>query len=123
MHKLYLLTPFLLAGSLFAADPFAATWKLDLAKSKFEGPMKPPKELTIVIQEQGDQGFDTVTSVPADGSAISYKGTFPKYRRRSENCGRRRRIPSGHLRRACQEEGGFSHEGLDDHPAVSHDVA
>jgi hypothetical protein len=77
MHKLNLLTPFLLAGSLFAADPFAGTWKLNLAKSTFEGPMKPPKELTIVIQEQGDQGFDTVTSVPAAGSPISYTGTFP----------------------------------------------
>jgi hypothetical protein len=78
MHKmLYPLTVFLLAGSLFAVDPFVGTWKLNVAKSKFEGPMKPPKELTIVIQEQGDQGFDIVTSVAADGSSISYKGTFP----------------------------------------------
>jgi hypothetical protein len=78
MHKLYPLAMFLLAGSLFAADPFAGTWKLNLAESKFGGPMKPPKELTIVIQEQGDQGFDIVTSVAADGSHISNKYAFPK---------------------------------------------
>ena len=39
MHKLlYPLTVFLLAGSLFAADPFAGTWNLNLSKSKFGGP-------------------------------------------------------------------------------------
>jgi hypothetical protein len=78
MHRLYLLTPFLLAGSLFAADPFAGTWKLNLAKSKFEGPMKPRKELTIVIEEQGGQGFDIVKGAAADGSPISDKYAFPK---------------------------------------------
>ncbi len=44
-------------------DPFAGTCKRNLAKSKFDGPMKPPKELTIVIQEQGDHGFDNVKGV------------------------------------------------------------
>jgi hypothetical protein len=79
MHKmLYPLTMFLLAGSLFGADPFAGTWKLNVAKSKFEGPMKPRKELTIVIQEQGGQGFDIVKGVAADGSPISDKYAFPK---------------------------------------------
>jgi hypothetical protein len=78
MHKIvYPLTAFLLAGSLFAADPFVGTWKLNVTKSTFGGPTKPPKELTIVIQEHGDQGFDIVTSVAADGSSISYKGAFP----------------------------------------------
>jgi hypothetical protein len=38
MHKLYPLAMFLLAGSLFAADPFAGTWKLNLAESKFGDP-------------------------------------------------------------------------------------
>jgi hypothetical protein len=39
----YPLMVFLLAGSLFAADssPFVGTWKLDVAKSKYSGPMKP----------------------------------------------------------------------------------
>jgi len=77
MHNLlYLLPVLLLASSLFAADPFAGTWKLNLAKSKFGGPTKPPKELTIMIQEQGDQGFDTVKGVAADGSPISDRYAF-----------------------------------------------
>ena len=31
------LSLFLLAGSLFAADPFVGTWKLNVAKSKHGG--------------------------------------------------------------------------------------
>ncbi len=74
---LYPLTMVLLAGSLFAADsfPFAGTWKLNLAKSKFGGTNKPPKELTLVLQEQGDQMVETGKGVATDGSPISVKGT------------------------------------------------
>jgi hypothetical protein len=78
MHKfLYPLSLFLLAGSLPAADPypFAGTWKLNVAKSKFEGPIKPPKEQTIFIQEQGDQVVETVKGVAADGSPIFERHT------------------------------------------------
>jgi hypothetical protein len=39
-------------------DPFVGTWKLNVARSKFGGSMKPPKELTIIIQEQGNEGFE-----------------------------------------------------------------
>jgi hypothetical protein len=73
MHKLsYPFTLFLLAGSLLAADPypFAGTWKLNVAKSKFDGPIKPLREETIFIQEQGDQVVETLKGVAADGSAI-----------------------------------------------------
>jgi hypothetical protein len=66
----------LLAGSLFAADPFAGTWKLNLAKSKYGGPMKPPKNEAIFILEQGDQRVDTAKGVRADGSPISIQNTF-----------------------------------------------
>lgn len=58
-------------------DPFAGTWKLNVAKSKFAGPGKPPKELIIIIQEEGDHAFDTVKGVAADGSPIFDKYTFP----------------------------------------------
>jgi orotate phosphoribosyltransferase-like protein len=78
MPKLNLLTPFLLAGSLLAADPFAGTWKLNLAKSKYSGPMKPPKEETIFILEQGDQVVETVKGVAANGSPISGTHTVAK---------------------------------------------
>jgi hypothetical protein len=76
MHKLlYPLMVFPLAVSLLAADPypFAGTWKLNVAKSKFEGPIKPPKEETIFIQEQGDQVIETVKGVAADGLPIFEK--------------------------------------------------
>src|SRR5271169_2871483 len=73
MHKVvYLLTVFVFTGSLFAADPFAGSWKLNIAKSKFEGPTKPRKELTLVVQEHGDQ---RVKGIAADGSPVSRKYT------------------------------------------------
>ncbi len=76
MHKLlYLISAFLLAASLFAAEPFAGTWKLNIAKSKFGGPIKPPKEVTMAIQEQGEQDAATVKGVAGDGSPISTKYT------------------------------------------------
>ena len=76
MHKLwYPLTVCLMAGSLFAADPFAGTWKVDIAKSKYSGPDKPPKEATVVIEEHGDQVAVSVKGTGADGSPISVKYT------------------------------------------------
>jgi hypothetical protein len=80
MHKLlYPSTVFLLAGSLFAADPFAGNWKLNVAKSTFEGPLGPaPKEATLVREDQGDQWVDTGKAVLADGSPISLKLTVTK---------------------------------------------
>jgi hypothetical protein len=80
MHKLllYPLSVFFFAVSVFAADPFAGTWRLNPAKSTFGGPMEPRKELTIVFEEQGDQGIETVKGVAADGSPISYKVTFSR---------------------------------------------
>jgi hypothetical protein len=50
---LYTLLSFLLAASMFAASPFDGTWKMNVAKSKFGGPDKPPKEITAVLLEQG----------------------------------------------------------------------
>ena len=58
-------------------DPFVGTWKLNVASSKFGGPRKPPRELSIVIHEEGDYAFDTVEGVAADGSPIFDKFTFP----------------------------------------------
>jgi len=58
-------------------DPFVGAWKLNVAKSKFGGPRKPPKDLTIVIHEEGDYAVDTVKGVAADGSPIFDKYTFP----------------------------------------------
>jgi hypothetical protein len=80
MHRLlYPLTLFLLADSLLAADPFAGTWKLNVAKSTFAGPLGPaPIEGTLVRRDQGDQWIETAKIVPADGSPISYKLTVAR---------------------------------------------
>ena len=58
-------------------DPFVGTWKLNVANSKFGGPRQAPRELTIVIEEEGDHAFDTVKGVAADGSLIFDRYTFP----------------------------------------------
>src|ERR1700761_495230 len=79
MHRLlYSLSAFFLASSLFAADPFAGTWWLNLAKSKYAGPVTPPKEETLIIQEQGDLEAMTINGIAADSSPISRKATYPK---------------------------------------------
>jgi hypothetical protein len=79
MHKLiYPLSVLLLAGSLFAASPFDGNWKVNVAKSKFGGPDKPPKEVNVTIQEQGDRLEVTVRGTSADGSPISYKYSVPQ---------------------------------------------
>jgi hypothetical protein len=65
-----------LAGALFAADPFVGTWKLNAAKSKFKAG-EPPKEQTVVIEQQGDNIRLTITGTSATGAPISYGYTVP----------------------------------------------
>ena len=61
---------FALATVAMAADPFIGTWKLNLAKSKFN-PGQAPKSLTLKIAAQ-DNGFKwTFDTVEADGKATS----------------------------------------------------
>jgi len=55
-------------------DPFIGTWKLNLAKSKYNGAQAPKSETrTVVVQGNGD----TVSyeGIAADGSSISYRFT------------------------------------------------
>ena len=60
---------------LLAQDnPFAGTWKLNLAKSKFEpGPV--PKSQTRTVVAQGDGAKYTFDGVAADGKPFSYSFT------------------------------------------------
>jgi hypothetical protein len=64
------------ASPMFAADPFAGTWKLNAAQSKYTASAL-PKDQTIVIEEQGDNLQTTITGTFADGSPISLKYTSP----------------------------------------------
>lgn len=77
MRKLMFLFGLLaFASTMFAADPFAGTWKLNPAQSKYTASAL-PKDETIVIEEQGDNLQTTITGTFADGSPISLKYTAP----------------------------------------------
>jgi hypothetical protein len=62
------------ASRLLAQNPAAATWKLNVAKSKYI-PGPPPKSMTRTVESQGDKVKYTFSGVNADGSAISYSFT------------------------------------------------
>jgi hypothetical protein len=63
------------AGALSAEEPFAGTWKLNLAKSKYP-PGTAPKEVTATIREiGGGQVEQTVTGTTPDGKPIAVKQT------------------------------------------------
>jgi hypothetical protein len=77
MRKLLCLLALLVfATPLFAAEPFAGTWKLDTAKSKYTTGT-PSKNVTIVIEEQGSNLQVTATGTNSDGSPLSVKYTIP----------------------------------------------
>lgn len=70
-----LVTAALMAGSLMAqANPFVGTWKLNVAKSKFEGTTA-PKSLTRTVTAEGAGLKYSFEGVAADGSKMSYSFT------------------------------------------------
>jgi hypothetical protein len=82
MKRVLLCSLFLgLVGLLLGADdPFAGTWKLDIAKSQL-GPAPPGravKEETMVIQITGDVASVTLKGTREDGSAILTKYSTPR---------------------------------------------
>ncbi len=80
MKKLTFLAFILIVAFTFAqgnSDPWAGTWKLDVAKSKLHGPA--PKEETVKSQGAGPTGNDVIYSISgigADGKPFSqsYQG-------------------------------------------------
>jgi hypothetical protein len=69
---------FLLAGGiLFAADPIAGTWKLNVSKSKTITGRPVPKDAEAVIVVRGDEYEATGTMTSADGKALKGKFTVP----------------------------------------------
>jgi hypothetical protein len=74
---MYVIAMLAVAMPLFAADPFLGTWKLDPAKSKYTAGTA-PKDVTIVIEEQGDNYQISATGAYADGSPISVRYTIPR---------------------------------------------
>ncbi len=73
---MYALAVVLSADSLWAADEFTGTWKLNAGKSTFAQGQE-AKELTVVVTEQGTNLVVGVKGVAGDGKAISDKYSFP----------------------------------------------
>jgi hypothetical protein len=80
MKKFALLSVILVGAWAFAQktekapnpDPWAGTWKLDVAKSKLHGPV--PKEETVTSEGTGATGNDvkySVSGIDADGKPFS----------------------------------------------------
>ncbi len=80
MHKALCLFAVLgLTGSLWAADPFIGTWKLNIAKSKARPGASLPKEQTDICRELDTKQIECVTkSINADGSPATLTITFPR---------------------------------------------
>jgi hypothetical protein len=61
-----------MSGTLWAQDnPFAGTWKLNTAKSKFV-PGPGPKSMTRTIASQGAGASYSFEAMGADGASIAY---------------------------------------------------
>jgi hypothetical protein len=63
-------------GSLWAADAFTGTWKLNAKKSTFPKGTE-IKEATVTIVEQGGNAMVTAKGTDGDGKPISVKYNLP----------------------------------------------
>jgi hypothetical protein len=78
MGALYVVVGLLVTTStLWAADPFVGTWKLNLAKSKFS-PGPPPKNLTVTYEatENGIKATTEGVNAEAKPVATTYTATY-----------------------------------------------
>ncbi len=82
-----------LATVLFAAEPFAGTWKLNLEKSKYKTGT-PPKEQTLTIAESGSDLDVRINGTAADGTAISSHYTVRKAARARSSKGPTKPFPA-----------------------------
>jgi hypothetical protein len=73
-----LLAVFGLAGLLCAASPFAGTWKLNVAKSKFNPPSSTLKSNTVKIEDQ-DNGLKFTMDVVDATGAVIHSEEAPKF--------------------------------------------
>jgi len=64
------------ATALCAADPFAGTWKMNAAKTKYKVGTA-PKEQTVTITEAGSDLNVKIAGTLADGTKISMNYTVP----------------------------------------------
>jgi hypothetical protein len=77
MRKIfYILALLAFAIPAFASDAVVGTWKLNPAKTKYTTGA-PPKDITLVIVQDGDNLVVTATGANADGSPIAVKYSVP----------------------------------------------
>jgi len=77
MQRIKLLIALLgFAATLFAADPFTGTWKMNAAKTKYKTGV-PPKEQTVVIAVSGTDITMTGSGIGPDGSKIALSYSVP----------------------------------------------
>jgi hypothetical protein len=65
---------FAFTTTLFAADQFAGTWKLNPAESSGDAV---PKDATLIIEDHGDTVHVTIVGTAADGTPIAVKYIMP----------------------------------------------
>jgi hypothetical protein len=65
-----------LAATLFAADPYVGTWKMNPAKTKYKVGTA-PKEQTVTIAEISSDLNLKIAGTAADGTKISINYTIP----------------------------------------------
>jgi hypothetical protein len=65
---------FACTGRVLAQNPLVGTWKLNVAKSKYN-PGPAPKSMTRIVEADGDKVKYTFEGVAADGSPVSYSFT------------------------------------------------
>jgi len=61
---------------IWAADPFAGTWKMNASKSKYAMGTA-PKDQVVTITEAGGNLDTSVTTTPVTGNTITYRYTVP----------------------------------------------
>jgi hypothetical protein len=67
----------ILASGLWAASPFAGTWKLDPAKTKYTAGAPPQDETLVIAAGSDDRATITVTGTTASGRPISIRYSVP----------------------------------------------
>jgi hypothetical protein len=73
---IYALALLAFATPLFASDPYVGTWTLNQAKTKYTTGTA-PKDVTVMVVQQGKNFQVTITGTRSDGSPIAAKYTIP----------------------------------------------
>lgn len=74
-HLMISIAALALCANAWAEEPFAGTWKLNLAKSKFPAGTAPKEETFVIREIAGGQVEQTTNGTATDGKPIALKRT------------------------------------------------